>query len=171
MNIQQRQRGQSIVETAMVLPLLVLLIFSIIDFSYYIFSYSIIERSARVGAETASKMPPSLGAVAAQNSGGTQDGCISGVQASVIAAVLWLPIDDIQVRYPTQADNSQYPASPTKAVGSVIEVEVRSTFNWLTPVGGIFGNRTLNFTSRRTIMNADTNMLPGTGSLGNGPGC
>lgn len=52
------QKGQSIVEMAFMLPILLLVIFGIMEFSWLIFAYSMISQAARNGAEVAAQLPP-----------------------------------------------------------------------------------------------------------------
>lgn len=54
----RRTHGQSIVEMAFILPLLLLVLFGIMEFGYYIYAYSTVSQAARNAAETASQLPP-----------------------------------------------------------------------------------------------------------------
>lgn len=54
----EKSRGQSIVEMALVLPILLLVVFGIIEFGWLIFAYSTISQAARNGAEVAAQLPP-----------------------------------------------------------------------------------------------------------------
>jgi hypothetical protein len=54
----RRQAGQSIVEMAFVLPILLIVLFGIMEFGYLIFAYSTVSQAARNGAETAAQLPP-----------------------------------------------------------------------------------------------------------------
>lgn len=56
--MRRRSDGQSIVEMAFVLPVLLIVLFGIIEFGYLIFAYSTISQAARNGAETAAQLPP-----------------------------------------------------------------------------------------------------------------
>jgi hypothetical protein len=53
-----RAKGQSLVEMAFVAPLLLILLFGIIDMGYLLFAYATVSQAARDGAETASQLPP-----------------------------------------------------------------------------------------------------------------
>lgn len=56
---QSRQSlGQSLVEMSFILPLLLIILFAIVDISYYIYGYGVIFQSVRRGAETAAYFPP-----------------------------------------------------------------------------------------------------------------
>lgn len=52
------QKGQSIVEMAFMLPILLLVLFGIMEFGWLIFAYSMISQAARNGAEIAAQLPP-----------------------------------------------------------------------------------------------------------------
>ena len=54
----KRKPGQSMVEMALLLPLIVMIIFGIIDMGWYIFGYATVYQAARNGAEKAAEIPP-----------------------------------------------------------------------------------------------------------------
>ena len=54
----QKTPGQSMVEMALLLPLIVMVIFGIIDMGWYIFGYATVYQAARNGAEKAAEIPP-----------------------------------------------------------------------------------------------------------------
>lgn len=54
----RRQSGQSIVEMALILPLLLIVLFGLMEFGYLIFAYSTVSQAARNGAEAAAQLPP-----------------------------------------------------------------------------------------------------------------
>jgi hypothetical protein len=56
--MQKRLGGQSIVEMAFVLPVLLLVIFGIIDMGYYVYGYATVAQASRNGAEVAAQLPP-----------------------------------------------------------------------------------------------------------------
>lgn len=56
--MRRRASAQSIVEMAFVLPLLLVIIFGIVEFGYMIFAYSSVSQAARNGAEAAAQLPP-----------------------------------------------------------------------------------------------------------------
>ena len=58
MIMQRRTSGQSIVEMAFVLPVLLFLLFGIIEFGYVMFAYSTVSQAARNAAESAAQLPP-----------------------------------------------------------------------------------------------------------------
>ncbi len=56
--MSRHTRGQSIVEMAFVLPMLLVLLFGIMEFGYYIYAYSTVSQAARNAAEAAAQLPP-----------------------------------------------------------------------------------------------------------------
>jgi TadE-like protein len=53
-----KPKGQSLVEMAFMLPILLVVIFGIIEFGWLIFAYSTLSQAARNGAEAAAQLPP-----------------------------------------------------------------------------------------------------------------
>jgi hypothetical protein len=148
-------RGQSLVEMAFVLPLLLMLIFSIIDFGWYVFNYTSLENAARRGAEQASKEAPHP-----TNVGKTTDGCVQAIKAEAKRnlRLITLPDNQITIRY-VNSDAATNPDNGRK-IGSPIEVRVTYQGNFLTPLLPSIGieNISFDFRSRRSIMN--TNITP-----------
>ncbi|MEI6179726.1 MAG: TadE family protein [Chloroflexales bacterium] len=58
MRLPTPAKGQSIVEMALMLPILLVVIFGIIELGWLIFAYSTISQAARNGAEVAAQLPP-----------------------------------------------------------------------------------------------------------------
>ncbi|RRR65806.1 MAG: pilus assembly protein [Candidatus Viridilinea halotolerans] len=58
MRRQQKKQGQSLVEMALVLPILLVVMFGIIEFGWLVFAYSTLSQSVRNGAEVAAQLPP-----------------------------------------------------------------------------------------------------------------
>jgi hypothetical protein len=58
MRRQEKTHGQSIVEMALILPLLLIVLFGIIEFGWLIFAYSTMSQAVRNGAEVAAQLPP-----------------------------------------------------------------------------------------------------------------
>ncbi|NJN15339.1 MAG: pilus assembly protein [Oscillochloris sp.] len=56
--MRRTETGQSMVEMAFVLPVLLIVLFGVMEFGYYIFAYSSVSQAARNGAEMASQLPP-----------------------------------------------------------------------------------------------------------------
>jgi hypothetical protein len=54
----RRNVGQSLVEMALLLPLMVVLLFGIIDMGWYVYGYASIYQAVRNGSEAAASLPP-----------------------------------------------------------------------------------------------------------------
>src|SRR5690349_20360326 len=61
-SIRQRTRGQSMVEFALIVPLLFLFILGIIEMGYALFVYTSVQNAAREGARSAAVRPCPTGA-------------------------------------------------------------------------------------------------------------
>lgn len=145
--MKQKRLGQSIVEMAMIVPLFFIFIAGIIDGGYYVYTYTELENAARRGSEWAYTSPPTTIPMVDDNTG---DKCALLIKDEVRRHVFFsnLTLDNITVSYPD-------PAQQRRDVGVPIQVGVKYTANWLTPLGTwIFGpNIKFDFSSRRTIVN------------------
>jgi Flp pilus assembly protein TadG len=167
-NMRNGRRGQSLVELALVLPLLLLLIFGIIDFSYYIYGKATIQFAAFRGAQQAATQPP----VTLNNtySGTENDPCLTLIfDRTKAGTVGFTPaINQISFRWisttSTITGTTETPIAPgtnrsTIVVpNTIVEVQVQQSVRPLTPLARtIFGNQNFVFSSRsrRTIMNID----------------
>jgi Flp pilus assembly protein TadG len=56
--MRHKTTAQSLVEMAFILPILLVVLFGIIDWGYMIFAYATVGQSARNGAEQAAQLPP-----------------------------------------------------------------------------------------------------------------
>ncbi|HMO59871.1 MAG TPA: TadE/TadG family type IV pilus assembly protein [Roseiflexaceae bacterium] len=68
---ETRPQAQSLVELALLLPLLLTLLFGIIDMGWYIYNYTTVWRAARDGAEAAAQVPPTVELLAMRRGDGT----------------------------------------------------------------------------------------------------
>jgi|GEM_PF-466646 len=59
--MSRRSSGQSVVEMAFVLPVLLIVLFGIMEFGFYIYAYSSVSQAARNAAEVAAQLPPYQG--------------------------------------------------------------------------------------------------------------
>lgn len=149
--MRYRSRGQSLVETALLLPVFVVLLLGIIDFGWYLYNYSALENAARRGSEQASKEPPRPANVA-----NSADGCVAEInrQAALNLVLIDLPASEITLSYVNPALGRKF--------GSPIEVRIQHTGQFLTPLFGIVGvdDFDLDFRSRRSIMNTSVFLDP-----------
>jgi Flp pilus assembly protein TadG len=117
----RRERGQSLVEFALVLPVFLILVFGIIDFSMALRSYVTLTNATREGAR--------YGALGATK--GTFPASCSNpntVVGRVCEAASGLDLDDVRVTYPDAGG---------KLPGNSVVVSARYDYEFITPVGDI----------------------------------
>jgi len=121
-----RQRGQSLVEFALVLPLLGLMLFAVIDFGFIFFQTQALCDAAREGARAGALLKSD-----------------AQVKTVVKQYAPWLPLQnqDITVTALSLDGLTQYPAD-SRVTGSRIRVEVAHDLIWLTLLPSM-GKRTL----------------------------
>lgn len=123
---QTRAAGQSMVEMALLLPILLSLIFAIIDMGWYIYGFATISQAARNGAEVAAQLPPFEDTLADEDLL-ADDPChitiVDEVQED--AALYTLTSDNVTVSYPNGS---------SRDLGNPIEVAVRYDLEPLTPL-------------------------------------
>ena len=139
---------------ALMLPMLLMVLFGIMDLGYYIYGYSTIYFSARNGTEVAAELPPYPNQL---NNG--SDPCtkrIFDVTQEGVVLFSDFSTNNVTVSYPN--------GNTSRALGQPIEVRVQYAIQPLTPLfrlirfGDSQGRLTVNIAARRTIE-----------SLGNGP--
>jgi Flp pilus assembly protein TadG len=152
--MRRHSKGQSLVEMALMLPMLLLVLFGIIDLGYYIYGYSTIYFAARNGTEIAAELPPMPNKLNDPN-----DGCTRAIfNATQQGVVLFsdFSTNNVTISYPN--------GTTSRALSQPIEVRVQYAIQPLTPLfrlarfGDSQGRLTVNIAARRTIE-----------SLGNGP--
>ena len=122
--IQKASKGQSLVEFAMVLPLLVILIFGIIDFGMGLRSYISLTNATREGARFAA-VGNVAGAYPANCDGATNTTVIGRVCVAIDGLDL-TALDDVSVTYPDG-----------QAPGNSVVVAAQYTYTFITPLGDI----------------------------------
>jgi Flp pilus assembly protein TadG len=129
--MRYRARGQSLVEFALVLPILILFIMGIIDFSYYIYTYSELENATRRASEYMSKA--------------ARDSCQAEAKQAAITGTVFTELTTAQISISSVSDLGP---------GDTVTVSVNNyPIQFLTPVGnGLFGGARFNFTSNRIIL-------------------
>jgi Flp pilus assembly protein TadG len=147
-----RRCGQSLVEFALVLPLMLLVIMSVVDFGRGIFAFNEVANAAREGGRTgivnqtltdirarAAEQAIALGIpTAPPASCPAQGGPPPGPTGICVAIV--------------DPDGSVGSCTTTPAVGCLVVVSVKTTFTALTPVvGNILGPRPLSSTTKQVI--------------------
>lgn len=142
--VRSRKRGQALVEFALVFPLLLLMVFGIIDAGRLIYTYNTVANAARNGARVA---------IVNQSTSGT-DTCDTTVATAypVGCAIssgtgLGLTAADVSVAYHDPTDTT---ACTGFSIGCIAVVDVTGRFQPLTPViGQLIG--VVSLTSRAKI--------------------
>jgi hypothetical protein len=147
--MRQKTKGQSLVEMALILPVLLMIIFGIVDLGYYVYGYATIYQAARNGSEKASQVPPTMA-----NVGNTANPCTNAVLVETAkGAVLFPDVKNyVQISYPNNL----------RELGEPIQVGIVYTIEPLTPLFNFvpLGNRgvmTVRVTARRTIESLGNN--------------
>ncbi|MEI7768873.1 MAG: TadE family protein [Chloroflexales bacterium] len=110
--MKRRSSGQSIVEMAFVLPVLLIVLFGVMEFGYIIFAYSTVSQAARNAAEVAAQLPPYQTWLAYKNQTGLAnypgyraDTCVNAVYsaAETDATVFSDITSSLDITYPYDA--------------------------------------------------------------------
>lgn len=117
-------RGQSLVEFALTLPILMILIFGIIDFGMALRSYISLTNATREGARFAA-VGNMAGAYPTDCDGSTN----TTVVGRVCVAIEGLNLDDLQVVSVSYPDGQE--------PGNQVVVSAQYTYNYITPLGDI----------------------------------
>jgi Flp pilus assembly protein TadG len=150
------RKGQALVEFALVLPLLLLLIFGIVDAGRLIFVYNTISNSARDGARVAIVNQSTSGTDTCDTTAATAYpvGCAISAGTS-----LGLTASDVSVTYNDYTDAAPCPGP--MSIGCIAVVDVTGRFQPLTPViGQIIGPITLSSTTKIPIERVCSNPPP-----------
>lgn len=116
-------RGASAVEFALVTPLLILLVFGMIDFGFAINRYAQVNNAAREGVREASLKAPAADVTNAVNNSADGLGTLSVTLTCV------------------KKDNTACGTWASAESGGTASVKVTYSANWLTPVGRMFSPR------------------------------
>jgi Flp pilus assembly protein TadG len=137
----RRSRGQSLVEMALVLPVLLVLLAAALDLGRVFYSTITLNNAAREGAMAAADAPGSY--QAGQPCDTTTNLVICRVQLEAKGSAVAIQPTDISL-------DCSIPGCPAQA-GSTVTVGVSGTFNLLTPLlSGIFGGTTIDLSSSAT---------------------
>ena len=136
----RRATGQSLVELALVLPVIVLLFMAIFDFGRAIFAYNTVSNAARDGARVAIVDQRSTSGVSNAAKAAADQATSLGLN----------PSDSNQVRVQYLTDDLSGPCDPSwgEWVGCVAEVRVQYAYTAVTPIiGQIVGPITIGSTT------------------------
>jgi hypothetical protein len=164
--MRQHNEGQSLVEMALLLPLLLIVLFGIIEFGYLLYGYATIYQAARNGAEIASGAPPFPSSL--QPTPDESDPCVASILDAVEQETVMFDDlrEDVTITYPNYVVDPRtgdpLAESQRRRVGYPIEVTISHDIEPLTPlwdllpiVGqpGADGDRVFNVTTtaRRSI--------------------
>jgi Flp pilus assembly protein TadG len=140
--------GQSLVEFALVLPLILLLIMGVVDLGRGIFAYNEVADAAREGGRTGI-INQTLSDIRAR---AAEQAIALGIPTTAPASCPATGGPPPAASVILDPDGTTGPCSTTPAIGCLVVVSVKTTFTALTPmVGNIIGPRPLVSTTRQTI--------------------
>jgi Flp pilus assembly protein TadG len=125
------EHGQALVELAFVMPILLLLLFGIIDFGLALNQQNQDTNIANIAAREAA-----LGTVTSAQCGGVAYSTL-GTWAKCEAQATGTPVNSVCVG---DTANTPAPTSSSYSSGDPLEVEVSSSFGWLKLITGKVGN-------------------------------
>jgi hypothetical protein len=106
---EESQRGQTLVEFALILPLFLLMFFAMVDFGRGFYSWLLVTNAAREGARVAATQQPA-----------------AAVQTRILDALGGLDPADVTITL-TNVQGSR---------GQAVEVDLTYDFEYVTPIGG-----------------------------------
>jgi len=154
---RRQGRGQALVEFALVVPLLLLLIFGIVDAGRLIFTYNTVSNAARNASRVAIVNQSTAGTETCDTTSPTAwaKGC--AIQSGVS---LGITEPDVSVEY-HDAINPNLPCATPPLIGCLAVVKVTGNFQPLTPIiGQIIGPIALDSTSTVPIERVCKNPPP-----------
>lgn len=138
-HLKQRSPGQALVEFALILPLLIVLIFAIMDFGYYLFVTISINHATRAGVRRASMNNTSC----------------DQVKATVVNSAVGVIVRHTQVNVSTNAADPALPGGPptvTVQVNFDHQMFAPSLWQFQTlPVKSVFKGIVTTYTGKTTI--------------------
>jgi len=171
-------QGQSLVEMSFVLPLLLIVLFGVIDIAYYVYCYATVYKAARQGSDLAAFFPPFPtrldGSQVVNEEKGLDyydpdaydmsDKCVNAIVTGIRKGALLVDLDDIaynrdhfSITYYPAPDLPADLENDPRQLGKTIQVAITHTIEPLTPLFGlipVFGNHgrmTVYAKSMRTI--------------------
>ena len=158
MSTQRRKggRGQALVEFALVIPILLLILFAIIDVGRYVYSWNAINEASRAGARTGSVAlwPPDC-------NGLDRETCVKTIAKNRLTAVS-IALTDVKVQCQRRASSGALSGlqlnncggDPTWRANDIMTVTITSRFTLLTPIVAQLidaGNPLLTMTGQTTV--------------------
>jgi hypothetical protein len=159
-------KGQSIVEMALILPILLVVLFGIIELGWLVFAYSTVSQAARNGAEVAAQLPPYQSWIDLDQPGSRpadytyrSDDCVNAVLTAVESELTVLGAGANQQETIAQYVTISYPqggASRNLDDRGPIEISISYPVRGLTPLWSFLGlseGVTMRVTQRRSLEN------------------
>lgn len=158
MTTQRRKggRGQALVEFALVIPILLLILFAIIDISRYVYSWNALNEASRAGARTGSVAlwPPDC-------NGLNRETCVKTIARNRLTAVS-IDLTDVKVECQRRSSNGALSAVQVDNCGGttpwrandIMTVTITRPFTLLTPIVAQLidaGNPLLTMTGQTTV--------------------
>ena len=140
----KRSRGQSLVEFALAVPVIILLFMGIFDLGRAIFAYNTVSNAARDGAR--------LAIVDQRTTAGVSNAAQAAADQATGLGLDPTDVNEVRVRYLSPDLSTACPTTWGEWVGCVAEVRVQYQYSPLTPViGAILGPITVGTTSELPI--------------------
>ena len=108
----EHERGQALVEFAMVMPIMLLLLFALVDFGRAFYSWLLITNAAREGARVAATQSP-----------------LTDVETRIYEAASVLDAASITITTTNVQGNR----------GETVEIDLAFSFSFVTPIGNLAG--------------------------------
>jgi Flp pilus assembly protein TadG len=152
---QAFRRGQALVEFALVLPIIVLLIFGVIDAGRLVFTYNAVSNASRDGARVAIVNQSAAGTTTCDTTSATAYPVGCAVSAGL---ALNLAPADVTVTYRDPTDTT---ACNPVTIGCLAVVQVTGHYQALTPIiGQILGAINVSNTTKVPVERVCTNPPP-----------
>ncbi len=136
--IKEKTRAQSMVEMALILPVLLLILFGLIEFGRALFIYTVVSNAAREGARQGLVAPADT----------------QMIKKAAYSRVMLVPTPTlgITITYDTGMLNSPIPVDQVVSGQSRVVVQVGYRFRMITPIiSAIFPPVRISFFSARTV--------------------
>ena len=138
------ERGQTMVEFALALPIMALLIFGAVDFSRFMLAYLAVSNGAREGARQGIVRPNCI-----DSFGTTANSIQARIKNNTDGAIAWIRVTPVVSYY---SDASTPTPVTTPVAGGLVKVQVTAPFEPATPLAGpIIGNPSVSAESQMVI--------------------
>lgn len=161
-SIRPRERGQGLMEFALVLPILLLLFMGIFDFGRMIYLYAQLSNGAREAARYGSVTGVGSGAQSSPqylDCTGIRSAAVRGYGLPMSPDQVLIQYDDGLTLYGFTCD--QRPSPDAVAMGDRVRITVTDQFSFITPVLSALPPVTVSLTSARTVLRGGTLVPPG----------